>query len=90
MNFLHAREQLLEGDIVVVDCSHQCNIMIMDDSNFNRYKSGKDFRCHGGHYTMLPARIEAPYSGYWNVVLDLAGGSARITHSITIERGGGF
>jgi hypothetical protein len=86
MNFLHKREYLDEGDIVEVNCSHQCNVMLMTDSNFSRYKSGDSFRYHGGHYKFLPARIAAPRSDYWNVVLDLGGGSANIRHSIRVIR----
>lgn len=84
MSFLHKRLQLHQGDIVVVDCSHQCNIMILTDSNFNNYKRGGRFEYHGGFYERLPARIAAPHTGAWNVVLDLGGGSAHIKHSISV------
>ena len=86
MNFLHKREYLEAGDIVVVDCSHQCNVMLTDDTNFAAYKAGRSFKYHGGHYKCLPARIAAPSTGYWNITLDLAGGGATIKHSITIVK----
>ncbi|MGV3000750.1 DUF1883 domain-containing protein [Vibrio sp. E150_018] len=75
---------LNQGDIVVVECSHQCNVRILTDSNFSNYKRGSRFQYHGGFYEMLPARIQAPTTGYWNVVLDLGGGSANIRHSISV------
>ncbi|TXE58996.1 DUF1883 domain-containing protein [Serratia nematodiphila] len=84
MSFLHKRMQLNFGDIVEVDCSHQCNIMIMSDSNFSNYKRGSRFQYYGGHYTHLPARITVPSSGSWNVVLDIGGRAATIRHSINI------
>jgi hypothetical protein len=84
MQFIHSREYLNQGDVVEVSCSHQCNVMLTDDYNFNLYKSGKDFRGSGGFFKMLPARIGAPHTGYWNITLDLAGGSANIKHSIRI------
>jgi hypothetical protein len=83
MNFLHAREYLSAGDIAVVGCDTQCNVMLMDDSNFANYKNGRQFKYHGGHFKMFPARIAAPSTGNWNVVLDLGGGSASIRHSIS-------
>lgn len=86
MDFLHNREHLNQGDVVVVDCSHQCNIMLINDSNFSKYKSGQKFSYHGGHYKMFPAKLPAPSSGYWNIVLDLGGGSATVRHSISIIR----
>ncbi|MEN4910791.1 DUF1883 domain-containing protein [Erwinia amylovora] len=78
--------QLNAGDIVVVDCSHQCNIMILTDHNFSNYKRGSRFEYHGGHYKMLPARIQVPHDGEWNVVLDLGGRGANIRHSISVIR----
>lgn len=90
MNFLHTKEQLNTGDIVVVDCSHQCNIMLLDDSNFNHYKNGQPYKYHGGHFKVFPTRLSAPSSGYWNIVLDLGGGSATIRHSISIIKNSQF
>ena len=84
MSFLHKRMHLNAGDIVVVDCSHQCNVMILTDNNFSNYQRGGQFHYHGGHYKRLPARIQVPHSDEWNVVLDLGGGSASIRHSISV------
>ena len=84
MQFLHQREYLNEGDIVVVNCSNRCNIRLMSDSDFYSYRRGRSHRYHGGHYGRLPARIVVPGDGYWNITLDLGGGSASIQHSIGI------
>ncbi|WP_080405457.1 DUF1883 domain-containing protein [Burkholderia ubonensis] len=84
MQFLHKREYLNAGDVVVVDCSHQCNVMLTDDSNFSNYRSGRGYKGVGGHFKRLPARLAAPHSGYWNITIDLGGGAATIRHSITI------
>jgi hypothetical protein len=75
--FIHAREYLNAGDIVVVNCTHQCNVLVMDDSSFQSYRSGGQVHYHGGFYKMLPARIGVPSSGHWNVVLDTQGAAAR-------------
>ena len=50
MDFLHERQYLEEGDIVVVDCDHQCNIMVMNDHNFQSYRSGRRWDGYGGFY----------------------------------------
>jgi len=84
MQFLHQREYLSEGDVVVVDCSHRCNIRLMSDSDFASYQRRGAHHYHGGHYERLPARIVVPSSGYWNITLDLGGGSASIQHSIRL------
>lgn len=88
MNFLHQREFLNQGDAVVLDCDTQCNFMLTDDSNFSSYKRGDRFRYYGGHYKRFPARIVAPYSGYWNITIDLGGGQAEIRYNLTVKRQG--
>jgi hypothetical protein len=81
-NFVHAREYLHAGDVVVVQSSHQCNVRVMDDTNFSSYRRGGSHNYHGGFYRMLPARIAVPTDGYWNVTIDLGGGNANIRYSI--------
>jgi uncharacterized protein DUF1883 len=82
MDFIHAREYLQAGDIVLVNSSHQCNIVLTTDTEFDNYKSGRNFRHSGGHYKMFPARIPVPHADNWNVTLDLGGGLANIRYSI--------
>ncbi|HGJ5866220.1 DUF1883 domain-containing protein, partial [Arsenophonus nasoniae] len=43
MNFLHKRMQLNTGDTVVINCTHQCNILMTTDSEFNNYRNGRTF-----------------------------------------------
>ncbi|PHI31051.1 DUF1883 domain-containing protein [Budvicia aquatica] len=86
MNHLHKRFNLNAGDTVKVDCSHQCNVLLLTDTNYRIYSQGGRFTHHGGggFFKRLPALLTVPHSGGWNVVLDLGGGSANIRHSITI------
>ncbi|MGM7822830.1 DUF1883 domain-containing protein [Yersinia enterocolitica] len=86
MNFLHKRMILNAGDTVVVQCSHQCNVLLTTDSNFSNYKNGRGFEHHGGggFFERLPARLVVPRDGAWNVTIDLGGGQASIRHSITV------
>ncbi len=84
MDFIHSRKHLQQGDVVVVDCSHQSNILLMDDSNFSKYKNGNEYRHFGGFYDMLPARISVPHTGNWNITIDLGGRRANIEYSINI------
>lgn len=73
-----------QGDCALVDCSHQCNVLIMTDTNFRNYKNGRRYRYYGGFYNRLPAQISVPNTDNWNIVLDLGGRSANIRHSIRI------
>ena len=82
MNFIHGREHLETGDVVVVISSHECNVLVTTDNEFEKYKSGQPFSYYGGHYKMFPTRIAVPHTGYWNVTLVLGGGAANISYSI--------
>lgn len=70
-----AREHLSAGDCFVVNCTHQSNVLVMDDGNLRRYRSGQSAQYYGGFYKRLPARIPVPTSGYWNVILEAPPGA---------------
>ena len=69
MKFIHQREHLEEGDIVVIQCSQTCNIRLMNDANFRSFKNGGRHTYHGGAFDRFPAKIVAPSSGFWNITL---------------------
>ncbi|MDB5524876.1 MAG: Domain of uncharacterized function [Rhizobium sp.] len=84
--FIHARQRLAKGDVVIVQCSHQCNVFVMDDENFVSYRKRQKFTFFGGHFTHFPAKVAVPGDGNWNTVLDLGGRSAAIQHTISYFR----
>ncbi|CFR16177.1 DUF1883 domain-containing protein [Yersinia enterocolitica] len=85
MTHIHSREYMEDGNVVTVECSHQINVLLMDDSNYNSYRRNGRATYYGGWYTHFPANISVPHSGHWNVVLALpAGHRANIKYSINI------
>ena len=85
-NFIAAREFLAKGDVVLVQCSHQCNVLVMDDQNFQAYRQRKKCTYFGGFFKAFPAKIVVPANGHWNTVIDLAGKQAEISHTINYVR----
>lgn len=81
MRPIHAREYLSAGDVVIVDCSHRCNVRVMDDTNFQNFESGWPYNYHGGSFQKLPARIAIPKTGFWNITID-ADGPGSFQHGI--------
>ena len=73
MSYLHSREFLFAGDIIEVDCSHECNVLMLSDINFENYRAAREFDCLGGFRNQFPARICAPSPGYWNIGTQLGG-----------------
>jgi len=87
LDFLHTPMYLEKGSLVQLSCDTQCNFMLMDDANFASYQSGSGFRYLGGLVRRSPATIRAPHSGYWNVVIDVGGGSASIRYGLRVLEG---
>jgi Domain of unknown function (DUF1883) len=83
MRFVHAREYLNAGDVVVVQCSHQCNVRIMSDADFQSFKNSGAHNYHGSHFKRLPARIAVPHAGYWNITVDLGGSPSAFKYGIS-------
>lgn len=71
MKFVHQREELSEGDMVIIQCSQTCNIRLMNDTNFRSYKNGGRHSYHGGAFDRFPAKIRVPSSGAWNITIDI-------------------
>lgn len=82
MSQIKSREYLNAGDAFVVDCSHQANVLVMDDGNMSAYRRGASARYYGGFYRKLPARISVPHAGHWNVILEAPNGARYDMHTI--------
>jgi hypothetical protein len=85
-NFIYDRQWLDQGDVVIVECDHQCHIRVTDDQNCDQFRKGLRHRYYGGFYRLLPARIVVPSSGNWNVSLDMGGKSANIKYQIKYKK----
>lgn len=93
MKFIHQREHLEEGDLVVIQCSQPCNIRLMNDANFRAFRNRGRHTYHGGAFIKFPAKIRVPSSGFWNITLDTVSRKAvsmtrkpDMEHSIRIVR----
>ena len=85
-DFIHSREHLNTGDTVQLKCDTQCNFMLMDDTNFSNYRNSRQYKYYGGHFKSFPARITAPHTTNWNIVIDLGGGRAQIRYDLSVLR----
>lgn len=62
------------GEIVEISLSGSAaNVRLMDSSNFNSYKNGRQHRFYGGRATKSPIRLGIPNSGNWYVAVDMQG-----------------
>ena len=89
MNFRYYDLGSLSGnEIVEVSLSgNAANVRLLDSSNFNSYKNGRQHRYYGGYMTKSPARIPVPHSGHWYVTIDFGGYSGRARTSVRVLPG---
>lgn len=76
------------GEIVEITLSgNAANVFLVDSSNFNSYRNGRQYRYFGGHATRSPVRLQVPNSGTWYAVIDMGGYGGSVRHSMRILPG---
>ena len=86
MNFTHYKlGHVARGTIVEITLSGSAaNVRLMDNSNFNNYKSGRRHRYYGGLAKKSPTRLKVPNSGTWHVTVDMQGLRGTVRSSIRV------
>lgn len=89
MNFTHyPLGHLSSGQTVVVTLSGSAaNVRLMDSSNFQSYKAGRQHRYYGGLAKSSPVRLGVPHSGTWHVTVDLQGMRGNVRSGVRVENG---
>ncbi len=86
MQFVHHDlGQRDSGDIVEITLQgNAANVRLMDSSNFQSYRNGRQYRCYGGLAKQSPVRLQIPNSGHWHVAVDLQGMRGNVKSSARI------
>ena len=86
MKFTHYKlGYVATGTVVEVTLQGSAaNVRLMDQSNFNHYKAGRQHRCHGGLAKSSPIRLRVPRSGTWHVTVDMQGLRGTVRSSMRI------
>jgi hypothetical protein len=62
------------GDVVEVTLSGSAaNVRLLDSSNFQCFRQGRNHRYHGGLAQRSPVRLAIPSSSSWHLVVDMQG-----------------
>lgn len=84
MNFTHydlGRKE--RGQIIEISLQGSAaNVRLMDSSNFQNYKNGRNHKYYGGLAKRSPVRLQIPNSGNWHVTIDLQGLRGNVKSSI--------
>ncbi len=89
MNFNHYNLGYIDGGSVVEVTLNgsAANVRLMDSSNFNSYRSGRQHRYHGGLATQSPVRIPVPSSGSWHLTVDMQGLKGNVRSAVRVIPG---
>lgn len=86
MNFTHYDlGNLGKGRIVeIILQGNAANVQLMDSSNFNNYRNGRQYRYIGGLAKKSPVRLQTTHSGHWHVAIDLRGMRGNVRSSVRV------
>ena len=86
MQFTHYKLGYVAGGTVteVTLQGSGANVRLMDSSNFNSYKAGRQHKYHGGLVRKSPVRLQVPRSGTWHVAVDMQGLRGTVRSSIRL------
>jgi uncharacterized protein DUF1883 len=85
VNFLNYEISTQAGDLIQVFLTGNAAwVRVLDEANFQRYRSGVQYQYYGGHYTHSPASITAPGAGRWHVVVDLGGMAGHVNAAVQV------
>jgi hypothetical protein len=89
LNFTHYDlGQLSSGQIVEVTLvGSAANVRLMDSSNLNSFKAGKQHRYNGGLVKQSPYRVTVPSSGRWHITVDMNGLRGTVRSSVRVLPG---
>jgi len=90
-NYLHKKMELHEGDVLEITLKQPVNVLLLTDDDYQHYGSGTAYNYHGGAVADADSAysIAVPYTGTWNLVLDLGDKPGTIEYSIHIVRASG-
>jgi len=82
MDFLKYEFDASPDDVIQVHLDKRANVRLMDQENFQKYRSRQQHKYYGGYATTSPVRLRPPHSGHWYVVIDLGGYAGTVKASV--------
>ena len=86
MNFTHYDLKACQpGQAVEVTLKgNAANVLLLDSSNFQKYKNGLQYKYFGGHMTTSISTIPIPHTAHWHLVVDLGGYAGSVESSVRL------
>jgi hypothetical protein len=85
MNFLHYEVTTAPGEAIrVILRGNAANVLVMDDTNYQKYRAGEEYKYFGRYYDRSPAIIRPPNGGRWHVVINLGGYAGNVNAVVQV------
>lgn len=86
MNFTHYDlRNCQRGQVIEVTLSgNAANVLLLDNNNFQNYKSGRQYEYFGGNMTQSISKLPIPRNAHWHVVIDLGGYGGSVKSSVRV------
>jgi hypothetical protein len=77
----HYKLNLEQGEILQVTLDKQADVLLMDESNYNKFMVDKKYESYGGRARRSPVQMAPPAAGRWHLVV-VPSGSGEIKVSV--------
>lgn len=84
MDYLHQDFQIGQDQTIEVSLDRQANVILLDDTQYQNYRQGRQFSYIGGLAEQSPFHVSPPHFGHWHLVIDLGGASGTLRHSVRV------
>jgi hypothetical protein len=78
MNYVHQALDVGPDEVVEVTLDNLAHVRLLDETNYEHYRSGREYHYHGGYATTTIYLIRPPCPGRWHLVIDLGGHAGRV------------
>jgi hypothetical protein len=82
MNFLNYEVSTGPNSVIEITLSNAANVLVMDEGNFEGFRSGRNHSYYGGYYKQSPIIIKVP-AGRWHVVVHV-GGAGHVSAAVRV------
>jgi hypothetical protein len=84
-DYIHREGYYHTGDVVELTTDTECNLKLIDDSNYARYRRFESYNCYKLEVTTSPARLTVPSTDNWHIVVDVdMGHKANINYTLNV------
>lgn len=83
-NFIDYPIQAAPWNVIRIHLNQQANVRLLDESNYQKYRTGQNYHYYGGLAQISPVDLRVPHVGSWHVVIDLGGYSGVVQSSVEV------